>query len=97
MKDISKRPVNKKVQFEGITLILPQGTSINQKLGNLIDSQTGYGIPIIFSKTNSCSNVFYHKKISLNNYCSLSYNRYLSTNEIAQKIIKANGFTKMCN
>ena len=31
-------------------------------------------------------------------YYDLSYNEYISAiNEIAQKIIKANGFTKICN
>ena len=97
MKDILKRPLNKREQMDGLTLILPENTSINTKMGNVIDLKTGYGIPIIFGKTNRCSDVFYHKKISSDSYYSVSYNRYLLTNEIAQKIIKANGFTKTCS
>ena len=97
IKDVAKRPLNKKEQIDGLILILPENTSINTKLGNVIDLKTGYGIPIIFGKTNRCSDVFYHKKISSDSYYSLSYNRYLLTNEIAQKIIKANGFTKTCS
>ena len=98
MKDILKRPMNKKEEIEGIKLIIPESTSINTKLGNIVDTKTGYGIPIIFGRTSRCSDVFYHKKTSLGNYYSLSYNDYHTlTNEIAQKIIKANGFTKTCN
>ena len=29
VKDISKRPINKRVQFEGVALIIPEGTVIN--------------------------------------------------------------------
>ena len=97
IKDVAKRPMNKKEKMDGLTLILPENTSINTKMGNVIDLKTGYGIPIIFSKTNRCPDVFYHKKISPDSYYSLSYNRYLLTDEIAQKIIRANGFTKTCS
>ena len=97
IRDVAKRPLNKKEQIDGLTLILPENTSINTKMGNVIDLKTGYGIPIIFSKTNRCPDVFYHKKISPDSYYSLSYNRYLLTDEIAQKIIRANGFTKTCS
>ena len=44
IEDMLKRPINKKVQFEGITLIIPEGTRINSKLGNIVDEKTGYGI-----------------------------------------------------
>jgi len=96
MKDILKRPMNKKEEMEGIKLIIPESTSINTKLGNIVDTKTGYGIPIIFSKTSRCSDVFYRKKISSNNYLNLSYDGNPLTNEIAQKIIKANGFVNTC-
>ena len=36
------------------------------------------------------------KKISSNNYLNLSYDGNPLTNEIAQKIIKANGFVNTC-
>ena len=96
MKDILKRPMNKKEEIEGIKLIIPESTSINTKLGNIVDTKTGYGIPIIFGRTSRCSDVFYRKKISSNNYLNLSYDDNPLTNEIAQKIIKANGFVNTC-
>ena len=96
MKDILKRPMNKKEEMEGIKLIIPESTSINTKLGNIVDTKTGYGIPIIFGRTIRCSDVFYRKKISSNNYLNLSYDNNPLTNEIAQKIIKANGFVNTC-
>ena len=49
IQDVMKRPVNRKVEFEGITLIIPEGTRINPKLGNIVDEKTGYGITIMFS------------------------------------------------
>ena len=33
MKDILKRPLNKREQMDGLTLILPENTSINTKMG----------------------------------------------------------------
>ena len=65
MKDILKRPMNKKEEMEGIKLIIPESTSINTKLGNIVDTKTGYGIPIIFGRTSRCSDVFYRKKMGL--------------------------------
>ena len=96
VKDILKRPVNKNESFKEIKLIIPLNTSINQKQGNIVDLRTGYGIPIIFGRTSRCSDVFYRKKISSNNYLNLSYDDNPLTNEIAQKIIKANGFVNTC-
>ena len=66
IEDILKRPINKKVQFEGITLIIPEGTRINSKLGNIVDEKTGYGIAILFEIEDYCTDVFYRKKISSN-------------------------------
>ena len=54
IEDILKRPINKKVQFEGITLIIPEGTRINSKLGNIVDEKTGYGIAIRFTLNPLC-------------------------------------------
>ena len=53
IKDISKRPINKKIQFDEATFIIPEGTTINQKIGNIVDEKTGYGIYIYFSSENS--------------------------------------------
>ena len=97
IKDIMKRPINKKVQFEGATFIIPENTRINPKHGNIVDEKTGYGIAVIFYIEDYCTEVFYRKKIEENKYIMLFYNhRDKSLDTIAQKIIKANGFTKTC-
>ena len=96
-QDIMKRPINKKVQFEGATFIIPENTRINPKHGNIVDEKTGYGIPVIFYIENYCTDVFYRKKIRNDKYILLFYNRReTELDTIAQKIIKANGFTKNC-
>ena len=97
IQDIMKRPVNKRVEFEGITFIIPENTRINPKHGNIVDEKTGYGIPVIFYIENYCTDVFYRKKIRNDKYILLFYNRReTELDTIAQKIIKANGFTKNC-
>ena len=97
IQDIKKRPVNKKVQFEGATFIIPENTRLNPKYGNIVDEKTGYGIAILFEIEDYCTNVFYRKKISSNKYILLFYNRRdTKLDIIGQKIIKANGFTKTC-
>ena len=97
IKDVMKRPVNKKVQFEGATFIIPENTRLNPKHGNIVDEKTGYGIAVIFYIEDYCTEVFYRKKIEENKYIMLFYNhRDKSLDTVAQKIIKANGFTKTC-
>ena len=97
IKDISKRPINKKVEFKGTTLIIPEGTRINPKHGNIVDEKTGYGIAVIFYIEDYCTEVFYRKKIRNDKYILLFYNRReTELDTIAQKIIKANGFTNTC-
>lgn len=94
IKDISKRPINKEVQFEETTFIIPEGTKINQKIGNIVDEKTGYGIYIYFSGENSWYRMYTpalaFKKPDKGIYYKLMYNN--STTELAQKIIKINGF-----
>ena len=90
--DIAKRPVNKKVQFEGIELIIPENTEINSELRTLLDLKTGYGLPIGFSVTSGCVEKTVKGKVY-----SLWYNDYISgVKEIGKKIEKANGFTYTC-
>ena len=93
IKDILKRPINKKVQFEGITLIIPEGTRINPKHGNIVDEKTGYGIAITFTLSSYCIS----KKVNNIKY-SLFYNSKHNANvaEIAKEIIKVNGFKDTC-
>ena len=97
IQDIMKRPVNKKVEFGGTTLLIPENTKLNPKHGNIVDEKTGYGIAVIFYIEDYCTEVFYRKKIEENKYIMLFYNhRDKSLDTVAPKIIKANGFTKTC-
>ena len=94
IKDISKRPINKKIQFDEATFIIPEGTTINQKIGNIVDEKTGYGIYIYFSSENSWY-IMYTPAVAFEKpdkgiYYKLIYRD--STDELAQKIIKINGF-----
>ena len=97
-QDIMKRPINKKVQFEGATFIIPENTRLNPKHGNIVDEKTGYGIPILFKTDDGCTpETFYTKKVRSNLYIVLGYNyKDKGLDAIGQKIIKVNGFTKTC-
>ena len=97
-QDIMKRPVNKRVEFEGATFIIPENTRLNPKHGNIVDEKTGYGIAILFKMDNGCSpEVFYTKKVKSNLYIYLYYNNEdKDLNVIGQKIIKANSLTNTC-
>ena len=92
-QDIMKRPINKKVQFEGATFIIPENTRLNPKHGNIVDEKTGYGIAITFTLSSYCIS----KKVNNIKY-SLFYNSKHNANvaEIAKEIIKVNGFKDTC-
>ena len=68
IQDIMKRPVNKRVEFGGTTLLIPENTRLNPKHGNIVDEKTGYGIAILFEIEDYCTDVFYRKKISSDKY-----------------------------
>ena len=74
IRDIMKRPVNKKIEFEGVTLLIPENTRINPKHGNIVDEKTGYGIAIMFKVKEYCTEVFYRKKVRDDKYILLYYN-----------------------
>ena len=92
-QDIMKRPINKKVQFEGATFIIPENTRLNSKHGNIVDEKIGYGIAITFTLSPHCMS----KKVNGKEY-SLFYNSKHNANvaEIAKEIIKVNGFKDTC-
>ena len=98
LQNIMKRPVNKKVQFEGTTLLIPENTRLNLKHGNIVDEKTGYGIALAIKRDNrGTSGVFYTKKIRNDLYIFLYYNNMdKDLDVIAKKIIKVNGFSKNC-
>jgi len=91
IQDIKKRPINKKVEFGGTTLLIPENTRLNPKHGNIVDEKTGFEI------TERCSSVYYRKKIKEGLYCKIYYNGINSElNIISKKIIETNGFTNTC-
>lgn len=97
IQDVMKRPVNKRVEYEGTTLLIPENTRINLKHRNIVDEKTGYGIAILFYTEDYCTEVFYRKKVKDDKYILLFYNRRnKNLNVIGQKIIKANGLTNTC-
>ena len=98
IQDISKRLVNKRVEFEETTLLIPENTRINLKHGNIVDEKTGYGIAILFKTDDGCTpETFYTKKVRSNLYIVLGYNyKDKGLDAIGQKIIKANSLTNTC-
>ena len=92
IQDISKRPINKKVQFEGITLIIPEGTKINPKHGNIVDEKTGYGIFISFSINSHCIS----KKVNNKKYSFFFDKNDANVARIAKEIMRVNGFEDTC-
>ena len=92
-QDIMKRPINKKVQFEGTTFIIPENTRLNPKHGNIVDEKTGYGIAITFTLSLHCMS----KKVNNIKY-SFFYNSKHNANvaKIAKEIMRVNGFKDTC-
>jgi len=92
IEDIMKRPVNKKVQFEGATFIIPENTRINPKHGNIVDEKTGYGIAIRFTLNSLCIS----KEINNIKYSFYYSERDANVARIAKEIIRVNGFKDTC-
>ena len=92
IKDILKRPINKKVEFKGTTLIIPEGTRINPKHGNLVDEKTGYGVFISFSINPHCIS----KKVNNREYGFFFDKHDVNINKIAKEIMRVNGFKDTC-
>ena len=97
IKDILKRPINKRIQFEEAVLLIPENTKLNKKVGNIVDMKTGYGIPIyIINDGEHCSQLAFTKRVN-GKYYKISYlENNIEISKIAQKIIKANDFTNTC-
>ena len=91
-QDIMKRPINKKVQFEGATFIIPEGTRINPKHGNIVDEKTGYGIFISFSINSHCIS----KKVNNKKYSFFFDKNDANVARIAKEIMRVNGFEDTC-
>ena len=87
-----KRPVNKKVQFEGTTLLIPENTRLNLKHGNIVDEKTGYGIFISFSINPHCIS----KKVNNREYGFFFDKNDTSISKIAKEIMRVNGFINTC-
>ena len=97
IQDILKRPINKRIQFEEAVLLIPENTELNKKVGNIVDMKTGYGIPIyIINDGEHCSQLAFTKRVN-GKYYKISYlENNIEISKIAQKIIKENGFRKVC-
>ena len=91
-QDIMKRPVNKRVEFEGATFIIPENTRLNPKHGNIVDEKTGYGIAIRFTLNPLCIS----KEINNTEYSFYYSKRNANVTRIAKEIIKVNGFEDTC-
>ena len=91
-QDIMKRPINKKVQFEGATFIIPEGTRINPKHGNIVDEKTGYGIAMRFTLNSLCIS----KEINNIEYSFYYSKRNANVTRIAKEIMRVNGFKDTC-
>ena len=92
IKDVMKRPVNKKVQFEGATFIIPENTRLNPKHGNIVDEKTGYGIAIRFTLNPLCIS----KEINNTEYSFYYSKRNANVTRIAKEIMRINGFKDTC-
>ena len=92
IKDVLKRPINKKVEFKGTTLIIPEGTRINPKHGNIVDEKTGYGIFISFSINSHCIS----KKVNNKKYSFFFDKNDANVARIAKEIMRVNGFEDTC-
>ena len=92
IKDVMKRPVNKKVQFEGATFIIPENTRLNPKYGNIVDEKTGYGIAIRFTLNPLCIS----KEINNTEYSFYYSKRNANVTRIAKEIMRINGFKDTC-
>ena len=92
LQNIMKRPVNKKVQFEGATFIIPENTRINPKHGNIVDEKTGYGIAIRFTLNPLCIS----KEINNIEYSFYYSKRNANVTRIAKEIMRINGFKDTC-
>ena len=92
IKDIMKRPINKKVQFEGATFIIPENTRLNPKHGNIVDEKTGYGIFISFSINSHCIS----KKVNNKKYSFFFDKNDANVARIAKEIMRVNGFEDTC-
>jgi len=91
-QDIMKRPINKKVQFEGATFIIPENTRLNPKYGNIVDEKTGYGIAIRFTLNPLCIS----KEINNTEYSFYYSKRNANVTRIAKEIMRVNGFKDTC-
>ena len=92
IQDILKRPINKKVEFKGTTLIIPEGTRIKPKHGNIVDEKTGYGVFISFSINPHCIS----KKVNNREYGFFFDKHDVNINKIAKEIMRVNGFEDTC-
>ena len=104
VKDILNRPINNEINFHGVTILIPEGTRLNDKKNrfqtNIVDIKTKIGLPIYFMKdssTNSlerCLKIDFCKVINGKLYIMAIYGGESDDNDIFKKIAKVNGFVR---
>ena len=92
IEDVLRRPINKHVQFGEITLLIPENTRLNTKVGNIVDEKTGYGVFISFSINPHCIS----KKVNNREYGFFFDKHDVNINKIAKEIMRVNGFEDTC-
>jgi len=92
IKDILKRPINRRIQFEEVVLLIPENTRLNPKHGNIVDEKTGYGIAIRFTLNPLCIS----KEINNIEYSFYYSKRNANVTRIAKEIMRINGFKDTC-
>ena len=92
IQNVMKRPVNRKVEFGGTTLLIPENTRLNLKHGNIVDEKTGYGIAIRFTLNSLCIS----KEINNIEYSFYYSKRNANVTRIAKEIMRVNGFKDTC-
>ena len=91
--DISRRPINKRVEFEGTTLIIPENTMINRD-GYLADMKTGHRVSISFSLRKTYLKI--SKKVNGKEYSmhfDIQDTYKANIGKLAERIIEINDFT----
>ena len=92
IKDILKRPINKRVEFEGTTLIIPENTMINRD-GYLADMKTGHRVSISFSLRKTYLKI--SKKVNGKEYSmhfDIQDTYKANIGNLAERIIEINDF-----
>ena len=104
VKDVLNRPINNEINFHGVTILIPEGTRLNDKKNrfrtNIVDIKTKIGLPIYFYYIDStksfarCPERGFCKVINGKLYMMLRDSGEADDYEILKKIAEVNGFVR---